>query len=57
MYHKHHWSGLATAEEVEEVVSYLVEKNYLVKEMNKTNGRPSAKYQVHPKIFKNIEKR
>lgn len=53
VYHKHHWSGLATSEEVEEVIAYLIEKNYLAKEMTKTNGRPSVKYWVHPKIFKN----
>ena len=53
VYQGHHWSGLANAKEVEEVVSLLCEKNYLVAELMRTSGRSSNKYWVHPDIFKN----
>jgi hypothetical protein len=51
VYYKRHWSGLSTAEEVEEVLDYLVEKNYLASSFVKTTGRPTTKYWVNPKIF------
>ena len=51
VYYKHHWSGLASSEEVEEVLNYLVEKNYLCAAHTKTNGRPTVKYWIHPKVF------
>ena len=51
VYYKHHWSGLTSAEEVEEVLNYLVEKNYLCATFAKTNGRPTTKYWIHPKVF------
>ena len=51
VYYGHHWSGLTTSHEVEEVLDYLVEKGYLGCAMVRTNGRPSQKYWVHPKVF------
>jgi hypothetical protein len=51
VYYGHHWSGLTTTEEVEEVLDYLVDKKYSGCTMLRTNGRPSQKYWVHPKVF------
>jgi hypothetical protein len=51
VYYGHHWSGLTTSEEVEEVLDYLIDKGYLGCAMIRTNGRPTQKYWVHPKIF------
>lgn len=51
VYHGHHWSGLTTSDEVEEVLDYLVDKGYLGCALVRTNGRPSQKYWVHPKVF------
>jgi len=51
IYHGHHWSGLANSQDVEEVLEYLIEKNYLIGTLSKTTGRPSYKYWVNPKIF------
>lgn len=51
VYYKHHWSGLTSPDEVEEALSYLVEKNYLCAAYVKTNGRPTVRYWVHPKVF------
>ena len=51
VYYKHHWSGLASPDEVEEVLNYLVEKSYLCAAYAKTNGRPTVRYWVHPKVF------
>lgn len=51
VYYGHHWSGLTTSNEVEEVLDYLVDKGYLGCAMIRTNGRPSQKYWVHPKVF------
>jgi len=51
VYYGHHWSGLTTSGEVEEVLDYLVDKGYLGCAMIRTNGRPSQKYWVHPKVF------
>lgn len=51
VYYGHHWSGLSAVEEVEEVLDYLVEKGHLSSSTIKTNGRPSKKYWVHPKVF------
>lgn len=51
VYYGHHWSGLATPQEVEEVLDYLIDKGYLACAMVRANGRPSQKYWVHPKVF------
>jgi len=51
VYYKHHWSGLSTAEEVQEVVDYLEEKQYLIGKSIKTAGRPMIKYWAHPQIL------
>lgn len=51
VYYKRHWSGLSSAEEVEEVLEYLIEKNYLLATLIRTGGRPTTKYWIHPKIF------
>lgn len=51
IYHGNHWSGLSKAEEVEEVLDYLVEKNYLASTLIKTTGRPTTKYWINPKVF------
>lgn len=51
VYYSHHWSGLSNAAEVEEVVQFLVEKNYLKNAPVKTVGRTTIKYWVHPKVF------
>ncbi|MFI5342770.1 MAG: DUF3987 domain-containing protein [Chlamydiales bacterium] len=51
VYHKHHWSGMATPNEVEEVLEFLTEKGYLGLAVVQTNGRPSRKYWWHPKIM------
>lgn len=50
IYHGKHWSGLTNQDEVEEVLSYLMDKNYLACEITRTVGRPSKKYCVHPKF-------
>jgi|GEM_PF-6717184 len=44
------WSGLSNAEEVEEVLEYLMEKNYLSSTLARTGGRPTKRYWVHPNI-------
>lgn len=41
VYHGHHWSGLTSAEEVQEVIDLLVEKGYLAGSKIDTNGRPT----------------
>lgn len=51
VYYGHHWSGLTTSDEVEEVLDYLIDKGCLGCAMIRTNGRPSQKYWVHPKVF------
>ena len=51
VYHARHWSGLSTSAEVEEVLAYLVEKNYLASRLERTRGRPITKYWAHPQIF------
>lgn len=51
VYYGHHWSGLTASDEVEEVLDYLIDKGYLGCAMIRTNGRPSQKYWVHPKVF------
>jgi hypothetical protein len=51
VYHGKHWSGLSTPKQVEEVLEYLEEKNYLAGKAVKTPGRPTFKYWVNPKIF------
>ncbi|MGA8163872.1 MAG: DUF3987 domain-containing protein [Waddliaceae bacterium] len=51
VYHSHHWSGLASADEVQEVVDFLVEKGFLAGSNVQTRGRPTQKYWVHPKIY------
>lgn len=51
VYYGHHWSGLSTVEEVEEVLDYLTEKGYVACTMLKTGGRSTKKYWVHPKVF------
>ncbi len=51
VYHGHHWSGLANSQDVEEVLEYLIEKNYLIGILSKTTDRPSCKYWVNPKTF------
>lgn len=51
VYYRHHWSGLSTSNEVEEALDYLIDKGYLRCAKVETNGRPSQKYWVHPKVF------
>ncbi len=51
VYYSNHWSGLATANQVEEVVEYLQEKYYLAGKIIKTTGRPTEKFWPNPKIF------
>lgn len=51
VYYGHHWSGLTSSDEVEEVLDYLIDQGYLGSEMVRTNGRPSQKYWVHPKVY------
>lgn len=52
IYQGHHWGGLSNPTEVEEVLNYLCERNYLMQQMIRTSGRPSIKYWVNPDIFK-----
>ena len=51
IYHKHHWSGLSNAEEVSEVLDYLIEKNCAKSTKIGTGGCPSVKYALHPKVL------
>ncbi|WP_284452582.1 DUF3987 domain-containing protein [Parachlamydia acanthamoebae] len=52
IYHGKHWSGLGTAKQVEEVVDYLVEKQYLARHLVKSGGgRPTEKYWANPQIY------
>lgn len=51
VYHKHHWSGMATSNEAEEVVDFLVEKGYLSSVFVQTNGKSTHKFWVHPKVM------
>lgn len=51
VYYKRHWRGLFKAEEVEEILEYLMEKNYLTGTLTRTGGRPTTKYWVNPKVF------
>lgn len=52
IYYGKHWAGLGTAKQVEEVVDYLVEKNYLASKLVKSGkGRPAEKYWVNPQIY------
>ncbi len=53
VYYGHHWSGLATSEEAEEVLEYLVDKGYLGCAMVRTNGRPSQNIGFIQKFLKN----
>lgn len=52
IYHGKHWSGLSSPEEVQEVLDYLSERNYLMQQRVMTGGRTMMKYWVHPDIFK-----
>jgi Protein of unknown function (DUF3987) len=51
IYYGHHWSGLGTAKEVQEVVDYLIEKGYLTGKIVKSVGRPTEKYWINPQIY------
>lgn len=51
VYHGRHWAGLSNADEVEEVLEYLIEKNCIKCSTLQTSGRPTKKYWVHPKIL------
>jgi len=51
IYHGRHWTGLSTADEADEVLEYLIEKNCLQSSTDQTKGRPIKKYWVHPKIL------
>ena len=52
IYHGKHWSGLATAQQVEEVVEYLVERHYLASKVVKSGGGQSThKYWINPQIY------
>ena len=51
VYYAKHWTGLANAEQVEEVLSFLIEKHYLICEVLRTGGRSTTKYWVHPDVF------
>ncbi len=52
IYQGRHWSGLSNPMEVEEVLNFLFERNYLMQQMVKTSGRPSMKYWVHSDVYK-----
>lgn len=52
VYHSKHWSGLTSPEEVQEVLTYLCEHNYLMQQLVKTGGKPAIRYWVHPDVFK-----
>lgn len=51
VYHKHHWSGMANPDEAEEVLEFLTEKGFLGSAFVPTNGKPTRKFWVHPKVF------
>lgn len=50
VYYSNHWSGLSNAEQVTEVLNYLVEKKHLTPKVIRLNGeRTITKYLVHQK--------
>jgi hypothetical protein len=52
IYHGRHWKGLSNADEVKEVLEFLVEKNYVCEmPIEKRNRRTATKYWVHPQIL------
>lgn len=55
VYYKKHWSGLANALQVKEVVGYLEEKNYLIAKLEKGSGRPLMKYWANPKLYEDTQ--
>lgn len=56
IYQGHHWAGLSNVNEVEEVLEYLIEKNWLKSAIIPTGGRSTIKYWVHPKILEQDNK-
>lgn len=53
VYYGNHWSGLSNSDQVNEVLNYLVEKNYLfAKQIQINGGKPTTKYWVNQKIDK-----
>jgi len=51
VYQGHHWSGLKDVKEVQEVLDYLCDRNYLATEVFKTPGRSTTQYWVNPAVF------
>jgi hypothetical protein len=52
IYHGHHWKGLSNADEVKEVLEFLIEKNYVCEmSIEKRSRRTVIKYWVHPQIL------
>ena len=50
VYHSHHWGGLSTAAEVQEVLDLLEELGWLQRINIPGTGRPLWKYWVHPDV-------
>lgn len=49
VYHSHHWAGLGSAKDVQNVLDLLESRNLLIAREERTGGRPKVFYMLNPR--------